>query len=354
MDVVVSAPDGRDSASCSDFSLDLSFGESGNNFELSCPALDGLIKEGSLVSIDGTEYGGVVDSVETVVEGGFSSRVWKGRTWHGVLLGKVLVPDAGKDYLHAEGEANAAIAALVERTGLSGLFRASVEDSGIAVDYDFERFADAYTGLRSMLSASGARLAIRRVDGATEIWAEPARLHGSAVDSDLVDFEAERMWRPVNHLVCAGAGELSKRVVVHLYANRAGKVSKAQSMFGADEVAEFYDDSNSDAAELEENGRKKLAEYQQQGGVSVTVRDGGPEMFVGDSVMARDNTGGMPTVTATVAKKIAKAAGGALSVSYEMGDANTSATGNTGGGSEGGASASALTAQEIDGIWGAA
>ena len=71
------------------------FGDRGggaNTFELRMPvasAPEGLTF-GSLVYVDGTEYGGIVDDVGSDTTGRIHKAVYGGRTWHGVLEGRVL------------------------------------------------------------------------------------------------------------------------------------------------------------------------------------------------------------------------------------------------------------------------
>lgn len=326
----MTSPDGTDLCSVSRFQLDLSFGESGNNFELSGD-LPGAGR-GCLVAIEGTEYGGVIDSVELNVSGGRSSLRWLGRTWHGVLFSKLLVPDQGQDYLEVSGEANAVLAQLVERVGLSSVFSVSGEDSGIRVEKRFERpFVTAYGGIVDMLHESSAVLCISRIQGVTSMWAAPATTYGG-VDSDLVDFKATRSWRPVNHLHCAGTGELSERLTLDLYADEGGNVSRTQTLFGIDEVAEGYDYSNADMERLEEDGTKKLREYQSQGSVGVYL-PAGVELRVGDMVFAADRSSGN-AVQAMVSKKIVRASRGDVTVEYECGDSETGSSGGIFGSAE--------------------
>lgn len=330
MELTLSAADGTDLGSTSDFVLDLSFGDSGNNYTLSCPSLP--IACGDVVAVDGTEWGGLVDSCEDALESGVSTTTWSGRTFHGLLCGKVLCPPAGQDYLTASGDANDCLRSLVARCGLSDFFEVPAAKAGIDVRYTFDRYCDAYTGIRKMLASSSARLMIRREDGRTLMWAEAAEAHGDGIDSDLLDFSAKRATRPVNHLVCAGTGELHERVVVHLYADEAGNVSRTQTLKGSDEVCELYEYSSADEAKLVEDGTKKLKGYQSQGSVDVTVHDG-LTLYVGDTVTAANREVGR-TVTATVGKKIVKVSGGIAAISYEVGDAETSATGGTSAGHE--------------------
>ena len=144
----------------------------------------------------------------------------------------------------------------------------------------------------------------------------------------MLDFTLTSVYRCVNHLVCAGTGELKNRAVVHFFADAAGNVSHTQSLFGVDEISALYDYSNADEAQLEEEGRKKLQEYQTQGSVEVEAHDD-IDVDVGDVISARDNAHGR-TVTATVAKKIVKVSRGVATYSYEVGSETTTKTGSSG------------------------
>lgn len=87
----------------SDFELDLAFGIDENAFSLECDAAYAPA-EGQFVFIDGCEYGGVVD--KTTYKAGRESSgpvTCKGRTWHGILAGKRLLPDSGSGYLSVSG-----------------------------------------------------------------------------------------------------------------------------------------------------------------------------------------------------------------------------------------------------------
>ena len=309
-----------------DFTLDLAFGSDENAFSLECEAAHAP-EEGQFVFIDGTEYGGVVDEVTYEAGREASGAVLcKGRTWHGILAGKRLLPDSGSGHLSVSGKAGDALASLIERMGLSGLFSADSDDT--SVSYTFDRFVDGYSGLKDMAKANGRKVAMRRKDGKVEISLPPAVDYANKVDSDLLDFTLTSVHRCVNHLVCAGTGELENRAVVHFYADAAGNVSHTQSLFGVDEIAALYDYSNADEEKLEEEGKKKLKEYQTQGSVEVEAHDD-IDVDVGDVISARDNAHGR-TVTATVAKKIVKVSRGVATYSYEVGSETTTKTSSSG------------------------
>ena len=326
MVLVVHDPERGDLRELLDFELDLAFGSDENAFELTCA--EGLAPaEGQLVFVDGSEYGGVVD--EASYEAGREATgtvTCKGRTWHGVLAGKRLLPDSGSGYLSVSGKAGDVLASLIGRMGLDALFYAAADDS--QVSHTFDRFTDGYSGLKALAKANGRKLAMRRKGGKVEISLPPAVDYASKVDSDLLDFTLTSVHRCVNHLVCAGTGELEDRAVVHFYADAAGNVSHTQTLFGVDEITALYDYSNADEEKLEEEGKKKLQEYQTQGSVEVDAHDD-IDVDVGDVISARDNAHGR-TVTATVAKKIVKVSRGVATYSYEVGSETTTKTSSSG------------------------
>ena len=297
------------------FEMDMAFGVDEQDFEIgfSTPELSG----GELLYIDGTEYGGIVDSVTHSTETEFT--IYKGRTWHGMLAGKIVKPSSGSDYYTLSGDANACIATLLTYVGLTDVLTARSSTSGITVtSYSFDRFTDAYSGLMKMLASVDAVLRIERHDGMTELWAEQRNVITNEADSDLMEFTVTDAVRVVNHLVCAGEGELQDRVVLDLYADASGNVSTTQTFTGVDEIAAYYNYSNADAAQLLADGTKELESYQNGGGAEIEANEG--EWHVGDGLEVRDNRSNT-VITSSIEKKIVKVKDGVLSVDYEVGDA---------------------------------
>ena len=307
-----------------DFTLDMAFGSDENSFELTCAA--GLApSEGQFVYIDDTEYGGVVD------EAGYDAgrdpsglATCRGRTWHGILAGKRLMP-VGK-HLSVSGKAGDVLASLISRMGLAAVLSAT--PGGGQVSYTFERFCDGYSGLKALAKANGRKLAMRRDGGKVALSLPLVVDYADKVDSDLLDFSLTSVHRCVNHLVCAGTGEYENRAVVHFYADANGNVSHKQTLFGVDEICAFYDCSNADDEKLEEEGRKKLQEYQTRGSIEVDVHED-IDVDVGDVISARDNAHGR-TVSAEVAKKLVKVERGVATFSYEVGSETTTKTTSSG------------------------
>ena len=309
-----------------EFELDLAYGSDENALKLEARSGEAP-EEGQFVFIDGTEYGGVIDQASyDAGREATDSILCKGRTWHGILAGKRLLPDSGSGYLSVSGKAGEVLAALIERMGLSGLFSAASDDT--SVSYTFDRFVDGYSGLKAMAKANGRKVAMRRKGGKVEISLPPVVDYANKVDSDLLDFTLTSVHRCVNHLVCAGTGELENRAVVHFYADETGNVSHTQTFFGVDEICALYDYSNADADKLEEEGKKKLKEYQTKGSVEVDAHDD-IDVDVGDVISARDNAHGR-TVSATVVKKIVQVSRGVATYKYEVGSETTTKTSSSG------------------------
>ena len=309
-----------------DFTLDVAFGADENALTLtvedkSAPAA------GQLVYIDATEYGGVIDQVKRVSGRGATGTVeCKGRTWHGILAGRRLSPDSGSGYLTVNGKVGDVLTSLIARMGLESLFKAASDDS--TVSYTFERFCDGYSGLMALAKANGRKLAMRSMDGYIELSMPPIVDYANKVDSDLLDFTITSVHRCVNHLLCAGTGQLANRAIVHFYADENGNVSHKQTLFGIDEICALYDYSNASISELETEGKKKLLEYQTSGTVEVDAHED-MDVDVGDIISARDNSTGT-TVTATVSKKVVKVERGVATYSYEVGSDTTTKTSSTG------------------------
>ena len=137
------------------------------------------------------------------------------------------------------------------------------------------------------------------------------------VDGDIAALTVERHEQKVNHLVCLGRGELAEREVVHWYADQNGAIVETQHYTGLDEVADVYDNSNSD--DLASDGRKKLAELRDNDKAEIALNEDEERIYdIGDIVGASDVASGV-SVVATVSQKIVKINNGAVSIEYKTG-----------------------------------
>ena len=299
------------------YAFDLSFGASENDFEMTLGASEPVLEYGAFAYFEGTDYGGVVDSMKTRTNG--ETVTYMGRTWHGMLNSKIIEPDAGEDYLVVSGDANEVLSMLIARLGLSGLFVAEERLTGVNIPgYQFTRYCKGYDGIRAMLAANGLKLKISWVDRAVHLSAEPiADYTDSPVDGDIASLTVERHKQKVNHLVCLGRGELAEREVIHLYADQFGQIIDTQYYTGIDEVADVYDNSNSD--DLRSDGIKKLTELRSNDKAEIALPETeGLSYDIGDIVGATEVKSGV-SVVANVTQKIVKINNGAVSIEYKTG-----------------------------------
>jgi hypothetical protein len=342
MDLIYMNAAMEDQGVIQDFELDLAFGTDENNFECHIPSSSHCCDAGYYLYIEGTEYGGTIDTIEVASEA--NEVIYYGRTWHGILGSKVIQPlQAGETstsnitikttnadgtslvnrYLVISGEANECIQFLVDRLGLSALFKAIETDSETRItNYQFDRFTDGYNGIIKMLGSVNMRLhvsyqnemvalsAVKRYDYATD----------EEFDPDLVEMQLKKKVKAVNHLVCLGRGELENRTVLHLYADENGNISQTQTQFGLYEFAAVYDYSSVESEEeLLKQGTNQLKALWVPDEMTIKLDDTSDFYGVGDKVGATDNITGL-SATATIRKKIVTIKDGLTSISYEVGE----------------------------------
>lgn len=317
MDLIYTNTDKDDVGVLQDFSLDLAFGSDENDFALTVSQDNHVVEAGCFIYIQGTEYGGVVDAVTS--DTGAKEVTYSGRTWHGLLNSKILEPDASQDYLIVSGEANAILASLLARMGLTPLFAANNTASKIAIDsYQFDRYTPGYDGILKMLASAGAKLHMEHNGTNVVLSAVPTVDYTQdGVYSDQIAMNVKQTKNKVNHLICLGSGELASRMVVHLYADGNGQISQKQTFTGIDEYTTTYEYSNAESEDvLIEEGTKHLEELLQQDELSVDLTESDDIYDVGDVVGATDNITGI-NVSVPVSKKIVRIEGDYVTIDIE-------------------------------------
>lgn len=304
-----------------DFELDLAFGANENNFECKIPSSMHCCDAGYYLYIEGTEYGGTVDSIEVVSE--TQEVIYYGRTWHGILGSKIIIPDSGSAYLSVSGDAHAVLSTMISRLGLSNLFAVEESSSGVNIsNYQFDRYTDGYTGIVKMLNSVGLRLQIEYKDEKVVLSTAKQKNYATdeEFDPELINMQLKKKIRAVNHLVCLGSGELENRTVIHLYADEKGNVSRTQTQFGLQEYAAVYDYSSVESEEeLVKQGTEQLKSLWQSDEMVIKLDDASDYYHVGDMVGATDSVTGL-SATATIRKKIVTIQDGLISISYEVGE----------------------------------
>lgn len=319
MDLIYMNRSREDEGVLADFTFDLAFGKDENNFECVVDTESHCCEEGYFLYYEGTEYGGIIDKIKVATDK--SEITYIGRTWHGLLEAKIIEPDG--DYLILSGEANAQLAFLIDRMDLSGLFKASSEESGIDIsNYKMNRYIGGYEGIRKMLRDAGAKLHIEFKEGFAELSARPLVDYSKdeEFDTDQIDFVIEKNFHPINHVICLGAGNLSEREVIHVYADASGNISTTQSIFGIDEVTAKYDNPNAESSEaLMQGGIDLIKASWNADKVDFDFNSNEKTYDIGDVVGAREFTTGI-SASSEIVKKIVKIKDNTTTISYEVGE----------------------------------
>lgn len=329
MDLVYTDAGFSDVAVLHDYTFDLAYGADENDFLLTLPLLHPVrLKPHTLIYVDGTEYGGIIDWVEADTTSETTPVIrYLGRTWHGVIESKVIRPAVGADYYIISGDANACLGMLIAHMGLTSLLTTPVGPSGIVIArYQFERYVTGYKGIKAMLASVGAKLIIQWTGSKAEISAEHiVDYTGEEFSSDHDSFKLTKLYRPINHLVCLGGGELRDRTVIDLYSDAQGNISQHQTFTGLDERCEVYNYGNvEDDEELLSEGIKKLREYQDQDTCEISIPPG--HIYdIGDMAAARQEDVGI-SITAHISKKIVQITEAKETISYEVGAVTASAS----------------------------
>lgn len=339
MDLIYSNSDKEDIGVLKDYKYDLAFGSDENNFEVTVSSSNHVCDAGFFVYIENTEYGGIIDSVH--VDSAKETVKYKGRTWHGLLESQILQPDINQDYLVVSGEANAIINSLLIKTKLDGLFKASTDDSKINItNYKMNRYIGEYSGIRKMLSTKNAKLKFIFKDGFVELSAKPLINYAEddEFDTDQIKFKIQKNYKPINHVICLGKGDLKDRRVIHVFADLLGNISGNQTLFGLDEVCHVYDYPNTESDdELLEGGIEIIQKAYASDSVDFKFETNNESFDVGDVIGAKELITGT-YVVAAITKKIISFENYNTKISYkcESGTGTIASSGYPSSGSGGG------------------
>lgn len=233
--LIYADPTKKDIGVLQDYSFDMCYGDSDNNFECRIqkynPAAvgDSHIWEDFILYIEFTEYGGIVDRVE--VDTNTNEVIYTGRTWHGFLNSFVIEPKKGTSYRSYQGEANAVLTQIISNLGLTSWFQVEDVNSGIKIKRTNVRYERAYDCIMRILTKADAKLVMwYQSTGVTggKIHIEAVSRVNTGVfgdfDTSQTPFRAGTTYNKVNDLICLGQGSGTKRAVIHLYADSNGGV----------------------------------------------------------------------------------------------------------------------------------
>lgn len=261
------------------------------------------ISYGTIIYEPNTECGGIVGEIETnTAEQTITVR---GYTWRGYLEKRIIEPPSGSAYLKDAGEANRIIRDRIDNQ-YNGIIKGSKKNSGYMIStYSFNRYTTIRLGLTKMLLTQNLRLEIRYVQGEAgavgyaEVSAVPIVDYSGEIElsqDNKLNFIMNIKNNCVNHLIVLGEGELTERNVLHLYLQRNGTIGKTQYHKGIDEIAETYENTNSE--DLEEDGIKHFEELISSSSFSMDVESLNLNVGIGDILGGRDY------ITQNVIKKV--------------------------------------------------
>lgn len=342
MDLIYMDAGRRDIGVMHSYEMDLAFGDDENNFECKVPTRYHCCGFGYGLYIEGTEYGGIIDGITSDTKQ--KEVTYAGRTWHGILGSKIILPlqngeastpavtvketDSDGDslidrYLVISGDANACIQFILDRVGLGSLFATPSASAGITIDaFQFNRYTDAYTGIKKMLDSVGMKMNLVYTNGRVMVSAVKRNNYAKndEFESAMFGVVVKKTYRTVNHLICLGSGELEERKVVHLYADHYGNISTRQTLFGVDEYVATYDYSSVESeAELIIGGTERLRELWKQDEISIDFDDASAAYDVGDIIGAVENVTGI-TASAPIVKKIVTIKNGKITIDLQTGE----------------------------------
>lgn len=269
MDLIYADENRIDQGVMGAYELDMAYGSDENNFTCTIDRESHCCTEGFFLYVEGEEYGGIIDKVKVNTEK--DEITYSGRTWHGILKKKIICPEDGQDYAVFDGEANTVLQTIIDMIDLGELFEVSAADTGIQIQaFQMDRYIDAYTGICKMLKDADAKLHIAWENKKVVLSAQLRQDYSQDEEFNTaqVDFTIEKNYRPVNHIICLGQGDLKDRAVIHIFCDENGGIqpyatkdiplqdsdyilgTSKKVMTGENEVVEILDYPN---AEITEN-----------------------------------------------------------------------------------------------------
>lgn len=216
----------KDLGILNEYEFDCAFGSDENSFELITPRNSSLLEVGSLIYVENSEIGGIIDIVG--VDTANKQTIYKGRTWHGILNEKILEPLEGDDYLLLSGEANEVLGDIISQIDLDDLFESSSDVSDFDIDNYLIRYGSPVFEINRMLWNVTAKLKLYYDGVKQKVILSAVPYIDYSLDEEWSasnkDFDAEKNYLPVNHLICLGQGNLADRYVIHLFTDEAGNV----------------------------------------------------------------------------------------------------------------------------------
>ena len=356
--------------------FDLAYGSNENDFKLTIRKKIEDITQGSLLFIEGTDFGGVVDKIGYNDEN--EEIYYEGRSWSGILDSKVIIPDPNSTYsgyvLPAGLLFQYAIVQLLEHIGAinnAGKQRTYKEDSitynwsfdllvdenveSIAVEdnyvdpedgqshteyenlYLFKEYETAYAGICEFIKSIGIILTFsvsrKVVDNFTICvpnlvfkkatdWTQKEEL-----DKYTLPITGTHLLNKTNHFIGLGnrITYRQQRVKVHVYLKEDGTLTTDENekyYTGIDEIIKVEDFGNVESSACAVEAMKKMKEISEEDEfkLNLDASFSSHPYYVGDVIGRRDEIlFDGDWIKRNVTKKIAKLEDDNLIIEYEIG-----------------------------------
>lgn len=253
----------------------------------------------NLIYVTGTEYGGIISRILTDTTLDYVDL--QGMSWRGRMAKKVIQPPAGSDYKVVSGDLHDVMRELIEPE-FGGLYTVPQENTGITVsNYKFDRYCTLLDGIEKMLKSVGYRLKIAflradRSRGHVQVEAAPIVDYSNRIELSRdckLNYTMDDNRGGTNHLIVTGKGELQDRNVLHLYAQPDGTIGDTQYYTGLQEIAEVYENTSTETAELRSKSEEHMRELMNKKSFKMDVAALGMDVEIGDIVGGRDYLTGM-------------------------------------------------------------
>lgn len=294
-----------------------------NDMELTVPAQLDTVSYGSYIFCPGTEYGGRVLDLKRSTDSMYNT--WYLDTWRRMLGQSIIEPPEGEAYRTvSKREANEVIAELLQGR-YDGIFRVPDTPSGIVLTGQFDRYVTLLDGLSKMLAAQAARLKITTMQGGTGeaffvlVEAVPIVDHSEEIEysqDNRINLTIRDYRRGINHLICLGRGELTERMVRHIYIQKDGSIGSEKYYTGLDERTAILDYANAeDEVDLLKAGNKELLKLANYKKLEMEVQN--MDLDIGDIVAGRDRVTGT-YLAKPIINKVLKIKKGKETITYKV------------------------------------
>ena len=287
------------------------------------------MNSGCVIFSPNEEFGGEVGVIGSNTDENIV--LLEGDTWRGKLKKKVISPPSGQAYKIVSGDVNAIIKELVDPC-YSGVMQGSSLPADVSVtNYKFDRYCTLLDGINKMLRSVNRKLHIRYVQGEQgrngycEVSSSPivdfTETLEISQDTDMntLKFVTSNKMNGINHLICLGTGELTERMVVHLYVDQNGNISQRRTFTGNEDRTEVYDyPSVQDRDELIEGGIKRLQEVMNSQSFGFDADDLDLSVDISDIIGGKDYITGFQASKPVVKKIYRMDMDGVETVQYEL------------------------------------